>query len=124
MDGNVAEATITAEKNLAPQATSTDLWPQYSHFKQQCCEFFLQKSNYPEMTLMYVNQATLSYKNDHRIYYGNTYIWGQVIPLADLPVDFGLYELKPNEARILRPKYDLTSGQFLGLVETLGYLTV
>ena len=31
-------------------------------------------------------------------------------------------ELKKNEAKIFRPKYDTVSGQFLGLVETLGYL--
>ena len=102
-NGNVAETTITAEKSLFPQAKSTDLRPQYGHFKQQCCEFSLQNSNYPEMTLMYGNQATLSYKNDQRIYYGDTYILGQVISLADSPVDFGSYELKPNKARILRP---------------------
>ena len=32
--------------------------------------------------------------------------------------------LKKNEAVIFRPKYDTVSGEFLGLVETLGYLTV
>ena len=32
--------------------------------------------------------------------------------------------LKKNEAVIFRPKYDTVSREFLGLVETLGYLTV
>lgn len=43
-----------------------------------------------------------------------------------MPVDFSScsYELKPDKVKILRPKYDLSNGQFRGLVETLGSLTV
>ena len=40
------------------------------------------------------------------------------------PEDLEKYIPKENEAKIVRPKYDVVSGQFLGLVETLGYLTV
>ena len=40
------------------------------------------------------------------------------------PEDLKDYVPKDNEAKIVRPKYDVVSGQFLGLVETLGYLTV
>ena len=35
-----------------------------------------------------------------------------------------LLRVKENEAKIFRRKYGTVSGQFLGLVETLGYLTV
>ena len=40
------------------------------------------------------------------------------------PEDLKDYVPKDNEAKIVRPKYDVVSGQFLELVETLGYLTV
>ena len=40
------------------------------------------------------------------------------------PEDLKNYIPKENEAKIVRPKYGVTSGQFLGLVETLCYLTV
>ena len=40
------------------------------------------------------------------------------------PEDLKSYISKENGAKIVRPKYDVASGQFLGLVETLGYLTV
>ena len=40
------------------------------------------------------------------------------------PEDLKNYIPKENGAKIVRPKYDVASGQFLGLVETLGYLTV
>ena len=34
------------------------------------------------------------------------------------------YELKSNELKIIKPKHDPVSGQFLGLTESLGYITV
>ena len=34
------------------------------------------------------------------------------------------YELKSNELKIIKPKYDPVSGQLLGLTESLGYITV
>ena len=124
VDGNISEATITVEKNPAPKRKNTNLWPQYGHLKNQRCDgFSLQKANMPELALIYVNQASLSYKNDQKMYYGDHFILGQIAALADSPVDFNSYELKSNEVKTLRPKYDLSNGQFLGLAETLGYLT-
>ena len=77
-----------------------------------------------ELTLLHVNQGSLTYKNDQTFYYGDTYILGQIVPLADSPDDLSSYELKPNEVKLLRPKYDLAKGHFLGMVETLGFITV
>ena len=124
VDGNVSETTITAEKNSVSKHQSTDLWPQHGYFKHQHADFSLQKANMPEMTLTYLNQGSTIYKNDQKICYGHYFILGQVMPLADSPSDLSSCELKSNEVKILRPKYNLSDGQFLGLVETLGYLIV
>ena len=78
----------------------------------------------PENTIFYVNQGTLSYKDNKKIYYCYTYILGQVVPMLNPPEDLQNYVLKNNDAKIIRPKYDPISGEFLGLVETLAYLTV
>lgn len=40
------------------------------------------------------------------------------------PEDIKNYVPQANEAKIVRPKYDVVTGEFLGLVETLGYITV
>ena len=76
------------------------------------------------MTIFYVNQASESYKNDKKIYYCDYYIIGQVIPFLNSPADLTDYKVKPDEAKIIRPKYDVESGKFLGLDETLGYFVV
>ena len=77
----------------------------------------------PEMTIFYVNQASLNYKDNKKIYC-SMHIVGQVVPMLNPPEDLENYVPKNNEAKIIRPKYDPVSGQFLGLVQTLDYLTV
>ena len=123
-DGRMV-TTITAEKDPNGfKRNSTDLCPSYGYFKQQACDFSLEKANMPEMTAFYLNQAHLSYKDNKKIYYCNVFIISQVTPMLNPPEDLKNYIPKENEAKIVRPKYDVASGQFLGLVETLGYLNV
>lgn len=126
--GNITGTTITAEKNLASAFaahTSTYLWSQQGFFKNQRYDAFaILQANLPELTIFYLNQGSLHYKNDQKIFYGDHFILGQVIPLAELPADLSSFKLKSNEVKLLRPKYNVSDGKFLGLIETIGYITV
>ena len=46
------------------------------------------------------------------------------MPLLNQPEKLDEYELKENEVKILRAKYDTTTAQFLGLENCLAYVTV
>ena len=46
-----------------------------------------------------------------------------MIPALNSRADLTDYEVKPEEAKIVRPKCDVEFGKFLGLDETLGYLS-
>ena len=78
----------------------------------------------PEMTIFYVNQAYQTYKCNKKVYYCDFYISGQITPCLNTPEDQKSYEFKPNEGKIFTPEYDTVFHEFLGLVETLGYLTI
>ena len=71
-----------------------------------------------------MNQGSLHYKSDQKIFYGDHFILGQVIPFAELPADLSSFKLKSNEVKLLRPEYNVSDGTFLGLIETIGYITV
>ena len=59
-DGRM-ETTITVEKDPTGfKRNSIDLWPKHRYFKQQTCDFSVEKANMPEMTAFYINQAYLS----------------------------------------------------------------
>ena len=71
------ETAITAEKDPGGfKRNSSDLWPNYGYFKQQACDFAVEKANMPEMTAFYINQAYLSYKDNKKIYYYDVFILG------------------------------------------------
>ena len=46
------------------------------------------------------------------------------MPLAHQPKEIGSYELKDNEVKILRPKYNPISGEFLGIEYCVAFVTV
>ena len=117
------ETTISAERE--PQRkNSTDLWRKNGFFSSQVCDFSIQKANLPEMTIFYVNQGYLSYKDNKKICYVDIYIVGQTVPLLNQPENFDEYTPLENEVKICRAKYDTVTRQFLGLENCLGYLTV
>ena len=111
-DGKI-ETTITAEKDTGIKRNSVNLWPKYAYFISQACDFLLEKASMPEMNIFYVNQASLSYK-DNKIYYADLYILGQVVPMLNPPEDLENYVPKPKEAKLIRPKYDSISGELFG----------
>ena len=117
------ETTITAEKDNGKR-NSTALWNKNGYFSSQVCDFSLEKANLPKMTIFYVNQAYLSYKDNKKIYYTDVYIIDQVVPLLNPPEDMKNYVPKSDELKIIKPKHDPVTGQFLGLIESLSNVTV
>ena len=46
------------------------------------------------------------------------------MPLLNLPENLDAYTPKENEVKIIRGKHDTATGQFLGLDNSLGYMTI
>ena len=93
-------------------------------FNSQVCDFSIEKANLPEITIFYVNQGYLGYKDNKKIYYVDVYIVVEIVPLLNQPENLDEYTILENEVKICRAKYDTVTGQFLGLENCLGYLTV
>ena len=58
---NRVETTVTAEKTSFKRNT-VDVWPNYGYFKQQTCDYGVDKENKPENSVIYVNQGYQSWK--------------------------------------------------------------
>lgn len=68
---DMVETFITAEKgsDFNKSAKIKNLWEKYGYFQQEPSQSWLEKANIPEMTILYLNQAYLSYKNKNKIYF-------------------------------------------------------
>ena len=73
-DGRI-ETAVTAKKSGFKRNT-TDVWPNYSFFNKQLCDFGVEKENLPENSLIYLNQGYQLYKDNKKVYYGDFFIIG------------------------------------------------
>ena len=64
---NRVETTVTAQKTSFKRNT-VDVWPNYGYFKQQACDYGVDKENKPENSVIYVNQGYQSWKDNKKIY--------------------------------------------------------
>ena len=58
------------------------------------------------------------------IYYYYFFIIEQIVEVSNPPEDISTYVLKENEVRMVRPKYNPETGEFLGLYETVRFMVL
>ena len=73
----------------------------------------MKEVNYPENTISYVNQAYLTVQKNKKIYYCDHYI-GQIVEACNPPENIDTYMCKDREVKIIRPCYNVNTGEFLG----------
>ena len=66
---------------------TTCVCPKYGHFKQQPCDFHMDKENYPKNNIIYINQGYLTIKDNRRLFYADYFLLGQVIESINPPAD-------------------------------------
>ena len=91
---------------------SENIWLQAGFFREQRADLTLQKANFLEITLTYVNQARVSLvKSGEKAIYCDYVILAQIMPLAiiDPLINLNTYEPKDNEVVIYVHKVLRTS---------------
>ena len=121
------ETTIVASEfdDENGQVFSTSrIWPEVGYFNNQLTDFNMKKVNYPDNLVIYVNQAYLTVQNSKKMFYVNFYLIGQIIEALNPPENIANYLCKDCEVKIYKPRYDVSTVQFLGLYKTISYLVV
>ena len=114
-DKNI-ETTIVATKFENRNGKSTTrVLPEYGYFKQQSCDFGIEKKKFPENSIIYINQGYLTIKDNKKLYYADYYIIGQINECINPPEDLENYVCQDREVKIYRPRYDPITGSFLKL---------
>ena len=107
-------------------SNTENIWKKSVFFKDQRIDLTIPKANFPENTLCYVNQGTVSQVKDGEAIYLEYVILGQIMPLAnpDPSIDLDNYEFKDNECLLYVPLYNTETGLFKGLGKKLGYISL
>ena len=96
-----------------------NLWRENGFFKDQRTDLTNTKANFPENTLVYINNGTVSaVKGGHAIYldFFNVII-SQILPVANHPadIDLGNHKYQDNEVLLYVPLYNTENGLYRGL---------
>ena len=108
-----------------PSLDTELIWQWNGYFGGQKGEFTLNKLNFPENTLIYANQGSISTLKcgEHAIYFDYV-ILGQLIYAKTMSEDFENYVCKENEVKLCVPLYNIETGEFKGLQKWLAYIMV
>ena len=108
------------------ESNTENIWARSGFFKDQRVDLTIPKANFPENTLCYVNQGTISQVKDGEAIYLEYVILGQIMPLAnpDPSIDLDNYEFKDNECLLYVPLYNTETGLYKGLAKRLGYISL
>ena len=107
-------------------SNTESIWKKSGFFKDQRIDLTIPKANFPENTLCYINQETVSQVKDGEAIYLEYVILGQIMPLAnpDPSIDLDNYKFKDNECLLYLPLYNTETGLYKGLGKRLGYISL
>ena len=104
--------------------SNESLWAKDGFFNEQRSELNLSKANFPENTLVYVNQARIStVKAGEQAIYMTNVILAQILPYANNP-DLDTYKLKDDEVLLMCPVYDKDTSKFKGIETRVALIIV
>ena len=79
------ETTLVGTKfENGNKKNATNIWSEHGYFKQQTCDFGLDKENFPESSLIYLNKGYLTIKDNRTVFYADHYLIGQTNECANL----------------------------------------
>ena len=106
---------------------SEKIWINSGFFDYQRAELSIQKANFPENSLIYVNQASVSLvKGDKKAIYCDYVICAQIMPMAksDPAINFDTYVPKDSEVVIFCLVYITSTCLYRGITKKLGMITL
>ena len=121
-----AKSQILVSLGETKDSNTEKIWEESGFFKEQRIDLTIPKANFPENTLCYVNQGSISQVKDGEAIYLEYVILGQIMAVAnrDPSIDFDNYQFKENECLLYVPLYNKETGLFRGLGKRLGYITL
>ena len=87
------------------ESNTEKIWAEPGFFDDQRVDLTIPKANFPENTLAYVNQGSISQMKDGEAIYLEYVVFGQIMPVAnpDPSTDLDTYDFKENECLLYVP---------------------
>ena len=101
------------------------VWQEDGYFGKVNPDYSCYKNDFPENCLVYINQAYLTVKERDTMIYCDYIILAQIVAFRSPPENVD--EIIKNDKKLVKiymPMYDITTGKFWGVKESVGYTMI
>lgn len=111
-DRSVKTLLLVSNTSFYNEISGGNVWVESAFFKDVKKNFGMEKVNFREYTIFYINQAQSTVQKGDKMLYANYFILGQVIPAANVPDEVDNYRCSAGKLKIIELLYDPETGQF------------
>ena len=118
--------TMLSLKDDKGDSSSTEkMWKSNGFFGDQKTNLTIIKANFPENTLVYVNNGSIfAVKGGKTAVYLGYVILVQILPVMNSPDNLDNYQYKDNEVLLYVPLYNTQNGLYRGIKKSLAYIVL
>ena len=113
---------MVASMGESPEKSTERVCKGNVFFGDQRADLTIKKANFPENTLVYINNGSVTPVKGGHVIYLEYVILTQILPVANPPpeVDLDNHKYLDNEVLIFTPLYNAENGFYRGLKKKLG----
>ena len=113
-DVNVKIQMMISMPDSKGESSTEQVWKENGFFNDQRTDLTIVKGNFPENTLVYVNNGTITPVKGAQAMYVKFVILAQIMPVANPPPDLNLdtFKFQENEVFIFTPLYNTENGLY------------
>ena len=125
-DESLKMQTMLSLKDDKGDSSSTEkMWKSNGFFGDQKTNLTIIKANFPENTLVYVNNGSIfAVKGGKTAVYLGYVILVQILPVMNFPDNLDNYQYKDNEVLLYVPLYNTQNGLYRGIKKSLAYIVL
>ena len=118
--------TMLSLKDDKGDSSSTEkIWKSNGFFGDQKTNLTIIKANFPENTLVYVNNGSIfAVKGGQTAVYLDYVILAQILPVTNFPDNLDNYQYKDNEVLLYVPLYNTQNGLYRGIKKSLANIVL
>ena len=114
---------MVASMGDSPEKSTECVWKEDGFFWDQRADLTINKANFPENTLVYVNNGSVTLVKGGQVIHLEYTILAQILPVANSQppeVDLDNHKYLDNEVLIFTPLYNTENGLYRSLKKRLG----
>ena len=125
-DESLKMQTMLSLKDDKGDSSSTEkMWKSNGFFGDQKTNLTIIKANFPENTLVYVNNGSIfAVKGGKTAVYLGYVILVQILPVMNSPDNLDNYQYKDNEVLLYVPLCNTQNGLYRGIKKSLAYIVL